>query len=298
MAAGLAFRVSLLPLLAWLACVRASSGLSEVARLLACLALSARRPLLILSCMANTDSTALALPRGHHPIAVHPAGEDRQWKQKLRLLWEYAECTHGVDQVACRCHARAYRNTTQSNNNNNSLQQWRHIEHNMPYLCSQRGTNEKALLGRESKVHSLSWQPKAATPATATTTATTTTASHFDYINAKHTHTQTHTGRQTGELTITLWWLSNPSSACLCSRWAAYLPHQKQTWQAYSTAVSASLSVIVCVSMCVRRLCVEWTSEASVERTRAKQIPENAAPKCTRREICVHVVRESRDEYI
>lgn len=92
-----------------------------------------------------------------------------------------------MDQAACRCHARAYRNTTQSNNNN-SLQQWRHIEHNMPYLCAQRGTNEKALLGRESKVHSLSWQPKAATPATAT--ATTTTASHFDYINAKHTHTQ------------------------------------------------------------------------------------------------------------
>lgn len=95
-----------------------------------------------------------------------------------------------MDQAACRCHARAYRNTTQSNNsNNNSLQQWRHIEHNMPYLCAQRGTNEKALLGRESKVHSLSWQPKAATPATATATTTTMTASHFDYINAKHTHT-------------------------------------------------------------------------------------------------------------
>lgn len=63
----------------------------------------------------------------------------------------------------------------------------------MPYLCAQRGTNEKALLGRESKVHSLSWQPKAATPATAT--ATTTTASHFDYINAKHTHTHTQPDR-------------------------------------------------------------------------------------------------------
>lgn len=72
---------------------------------------------------------------------------------------------------------------------------------------------------RESKVHSLSWQPLPLS------------ASHFDYINAKHTQTQTDSRTQICPFAHCLsdtqtqiqspryrcvfwWWSSNPSCVC------------------------------------------------------------------------------------